>query len=365
VEIKTRGLVLDQPRTTPRIEDVVVADPGSAEVRIRLAASGICHTDISNVRDARYWPVLLGHEGAGIVESNGAGVTHVKPGDPVMISWRVACGHCARCERGRQDLCENVLATAEPRVHRANGEPLRVLLNAGTFCPYIVVPAYGAIPMRREMPLETAALIGCAVATGVGAALNTAAVKAGESVVIFGAGGVGLNVVQGAQLAHAGMIISVDPIDSKLQSARLMGATHVVRADQGDPVKAVLDLTAGRGVDHAFEVVGHPNIMAQALQTLASGGVLTLIGAAARDETLTFHPRAFMSKQQKIQGCIYGSCRPPVDFPQFVDWYLNGQLKIDELLTGAITLDELPEFFTNEARPQAIRTIVRFDEESA
>jgi S-(hydroxymethyl)glutathione dehydrogenase / alcohol dehydrogenase len=365
VDIKTRGLVLNQPRTQPRIEDVIVSDPGPGEVRIRLAASGICHTDISNVRDARYWPVLLGHEGAGIVESVGAGVSHVSPGDPVMISWRVACGHCTRCERGRQDLCENVAATAEPRVHRANGEALRVLLNAGTFCPHVVVPAYGAIPMRREMPLDTAALIGCAVATGVGAALHTAGVQAGESVVVFGAGGVGLNVVQGARLAHAGMIVAVDPVQSKLESARQMGATHVIRADEGDPVKAVLDLTGGRGVDHAFEVVGHPDIMAQALQTLASGGALTLIGAAARDETLTFHPRAFMSKQQKIQGCIYGSCRPPVDFPQFVDWYLNSQLKIDELLTGAITLDELPGFFTVEAKPQAIRTIVRFDQEDA
>ncbi len=363
MEIKTRGFVLDQPRTAPRIEDVIVGDPGPGEVRIRLAASGICHTDLTNVRDARYWPVLLGHEGAGIVESVGAGIAHVRPRDSVMISWRVACGHCVRCHRGRQDLCENVAATAEPRVYRTSGEPLRVLLNAGTFCPYLVVPADGAIPMRREMPLDTAALIGCAVATGVGAVLHTADVQAGESIVVFGAGGVGLNVVQGARLAHAGMIIAVDPVDSKLRSARVMGATHAIRADQGDPVKAVLDLTGGRGVDHAFEVVGHPDIMVQALQTLATGGALTLIGAAARDETLTFHPRAFMSKQQKIQGCIYGSCRPPVDFPLFVDWYLNGQLKIDELLTGAITLDELPKVFAMEAKPQAIRTIVRFDQE--
>ncbi len=359
--IKTRGLVLDQPRTPPQIEDVLISDPGPGEVRIRLAASGICHTDISNVRDARYWPVLLGHEGAGIVESAGAGVLHVKAGDPVMISWRVACGHCNRCQRGRQDLCENVVATAEPRVHRPNGERLHVLLNAGTFCEYAVVPADGAIPLRKEMPLETAALIGCAVATGVGAALHTASVQAGESVAIFGAGGVGLNVVQGARLAYAGMIIAVDRLESKLQSALQMGATHTIRADQTDPVKNVLELTNGRGVDHAFEVVGYPEIMAQALQALAPGGALTLIGAAARDAGFTFQPRAFMSRQQKIQGCIYGSCRPPIDFPIFVDLYLSGQLKIDELLTGAISLDELPQFFAAEAPPQAIRTIVKFN----
>jgi S-(hydroxymethyl)glutathione dehydrogenase/alcohol dehydrogenase len=360
VEIKTRGLVLDQPRTPPKLEDVIISDPGPAEVRVRLVASGICHTDLSNVRDARYWPVLLGHEGAGIVESVGAGVTHVKPGDPVMISWRVACNHCWRCQRGQQDLCENVKGTAEPRVHRPNGTPLHVLLNAGTFCEYAVLPAEGAIPMRPEMPLEKAALIGCGVATGVGAALHTAEVQAGERTAIFGVGGVGLNVVQGARLAHAKMIIAIDRVASKLESAQKMGATHTIQADLSDPIKAVLELTGGRGVDHAFEVVGHPDIMLQALQILAPGGALTLIGAAARDAVLSFHPRLFMSRQQKIQGCIYGSCRPPIDFPLFVDWYLNGQLKIDELLTGAISLDELPRFFEAETSPQAIRTIVKF-----
>ncbi len=363
MELRTRALVLDQPRTPPQMEDVIVGDSGPGEVRVRLAASGICHTDISNVRDARYWPVVLGHEGAGIVESVGPGVSHVQPGDPVLISWRVACGRCVRCQRGRQDLCEHVVGTAKPRVFRPNGEALRVLLNAGTFCPYAVVPADGAIPLRREMPLETAALIGCAVATGVGAALHTAAIQSGECAVIFGVGGVGLNVVQGARLARAGMIIAVDRLKSKLDTAWRMGATHVVNADREDPVKAVLELTSSRGADHAFEVVGSPEIMAQALQTLAPGGVLTLIGAAARDATLAFHPRAFMSNQQAIQGCIYGSCRPPVDFPLFVDWYLSGQLKIDELLTGTISLDELPAFFASDTPPEKIRTVVKFDEQ--
>jgi len=352
--------VLGQPRTAPQIEEVIVSDPGPAEVRIRLAASGICHTDLSNVRDARYWPVLLGHEGAGVVESVGHGVTHVRPGDSVMISWRVACGHCAPCERGRPDRCENVVATAEPRLHRLTGEPLRVLLNAGTFCPYAVIPAEGAIPVSREIPLDRAALIGCGVATGVGAVLHTAAVQPGETCAIFGAGGVGLNVVQGARLAHAGMVIAVDRINTKLDLARQLGATHAVNADQNDPVKSVLELTGGRGVDHAFEVVGSPDTMTQALQTLAPGGTLTLIGAAPRDAKLTFEPRAFMSKQQTIQGCIYGSCRPPIDFPLFVDWYLSGQLNIDSLLTGTISLDELPDFFARQGPPEAIRTVVTF-----
>jgi S-(hydroxymethyl)glutathione dehydrogenase/alcohol dehydrogenase len=234
------------------------------------------------------------------------------------------------------------------------------LLNAGTFCPYVVIPADGAIPVSWEMPLDRAALIGCAVATGVGAVLHTAALQPGESCAIFGAGGVGLNVVQGAHLAHAGMIIAMDRIDTKLDLAQRLGATHVINADQNDPVKSVLELTGGRGVDHAFEVVGSPDTMTQALQTLAPGGTLTLIGAAARDDKLTFEPRAFMSKQQTIQGCIYGSCRPPVDFPLFVNWYLSGQLNIDGLLTGNIGVDELPEFFVRQSWPEAIRTVVTF-----
>lgn len=364
MEIKTQALVLDRPQTQPQLEDVIVSDPGPDEVRLRLVASGVCHTDISAVRDARFWPLVLGHEGAGVVESIGANVTHVKPGDHAIVSWRVACGRCVRCQRGRQDLCENVQVTAAQRVRRTNGDLLQVMLNAGTFCQYAVVPAFGAIPIRQDMPLEKAALIGCAVSTGVGAALHTARVLAGESVVVFGAGGVGLNVIQGARLARAGMIIAVDRIAEKLSMARAMGATHTVQvilADQSRAIQDVIELTGGRGVDHAFEVVGTPEIMAQALATLAPGGVLTLVGAAARDANLTFQPRAFMSKQQTIQGCIYGSCRPPIDFPLFVDWYLGGQLKMDELHTATITLDALPQMFDAEAVPHGIRTIVAFD----
>jgi S-(hydroxymethyl)glutathione dehydrogenase/alcohol dehydrogenase len=360
LEITTQGLVLNQPQTLPRLEEIIVSEPGPDEVRVRLVASGVCHTDISAVRDARFWPMLLGHEGAGIVESIGANVTHVKPGDHVIISWRVACGHCIRCQRGRQDLCENIQATAARRVRRANGEPLYVMLNAGTFCQFAVIPAFGTIPIRQDMPLQTAALIGCAVSTGVGAALYTAKVQAGEHVVVFGVGGVGLNVIQGARLARAGIIVAVDRIAEKLALARTMGATHILRSDQSHVIQDVIELTAGRGVDHAFEVVGTPEVMAQALATLAPGGTLTLVGAAARDATLTFQPRAFMSKQQTIQGCIYGSCRPPIDFPLFVDLYLGGQLKMDELLSTTISLGALPHLFESGASPQAIRTIVVF-----
>jgi S-(hydroxymethyl)glutathione dehydrogenase / alcohol dehydrogenase len=357
---KTRAVVLDRPGVLPTVEDVVVDEPGRGEVRVRLAASGVCHTDIATVRDARYWPLVLGHEGAGVVESLGAGVTNVKVGDPVVINWRVACGHCHWCEMGRQDLCENVQGTAEPRVHRPNGEPLQAFLNAGTFCEYAVVPAQGAVVLPAQMPLDKASLIGCAVATGVGAALHTSPVQAGQSVVVFGTGGVGLNVVQGARLARAGIIIAVDRTRSKLDMAVQFGATHTLLAEAGDTVQEIMRLTGMRGVDHAFEVVGLPALMQQALDTLATGGMLTLVGAAARDALLQFHPRAFMSKQQTIRGCIYGSCRPALDFPLFARWYLQKQLMLDELLTETITLGDVPRLFSVPPAADAVRSIVLF-----
>lgn len=357
------ALVLDHPHAPPELEQVTIDEPGSGEVRVRLVASGVCHTDISNVRDARYWPVVLGHEGAGVVESVGADVRDVQVGDHVIISWRVPCGsYCRPCLSGRQDLCEKVRTTSAPRIHRSNGAPLHVLLNAGTFCGMSVIPAGGAIPIRKDMPLDRAALIGCAVATGVGAALHTAQVQAGESVAIFGVGGIGLNIVQGARLARAGIIIAIDLIGRKLELARHLGATHIVRAGEQDAVQAILDLTNGRGIDHAFESVGHPSVMQQALQVLSPGGTLTFVGAAARDATFVFHPRAFLSKQQTMRGCIYGSVRPAIDFPLFVEWYMNGMLRLDELLSETIGIEQLPDKFKKADSTGAIRTVVKFGE---
>ena len=345
VRFETPALVLERPGVLPHVENVFIDPPGPGEVRVRIAASGICHTDLSAVRDARFSPMILGHEGAGVVESVGDGVAHVRAGDPVMISWRVACGRCWQCARGKQKLCENVQTTRSPRTFRATGERLHVMLNAGTFAEYVVLPADGAIPLRPVISLESAAIIGCAVATGVGAVLHGAHVEAGETVVVFGAGGIGLNIVQGAALARAGMIIAIDLLDEKLRLASTFGATHTFNAQHHDPVPYILDLTKQRGVDHAFEVVGVPAVMAQALACLAQGGCLTFVGAAARNADFAFRPRLFMSRQQVMRGCIYGACHPPVDFPLFVDWYERGALKIDELVTATIGLHDLPEFF--------------------
>jgi S-(hydroxymethyl)glutathione dehydrogenase/alcohol dehydrogenase len=257
-------------------------------------------------------------------------------------------------------LCETPLATHVPRVHRENGAPLYLLGNVGCFCEYVTVPAGGAIQVRDDIPLDKAALISCGVITGLEAALRTADIQPGDTVAVFGAGGVGLNIVQGARIANAGQIIAIDLIEQKLQLASELGATDTIRAGADDPVQAVLDLTNGRGVDFAFEAVGVPAIMDQALRTLDIGGMLVLVGGAPHDATLSFHPRALLGKQQTIRGCNYGSCRPVLDFPLLADWYMQGKLKLDPLLTGEIALRELPQLYEKHASPNDIRTIVRF-----
>jgi S-(hydroxymethyl)glutathione dehydrogenase/alcohol dehydrogenase len=303
--------------------------------------------------------VLLGHEGAGIVEQVGSNVRHIQPGDHVVINWQVKCGQCRRCLSGRQDLCEDIQGTEAPRVFW-KGKPLNVMLNAGTFCSIVILPAMGAIPIRRDMPLTKAAMLGCAVATGVGAAIYTANVQPGEDVVVIGAGGVGLNVIQGARLANARLIIAVDINDERLSRACEFGATSIISGRSKDVVAKVKELTWGRGVEHVFEAVGVPELMLQGIEMLARGGVLTLIGAAARDAVLPFHPRRFMSQQQNIRGCIYGNIRPPIDLPIFADWYIEGRLRLDELQTGSVTLEEVPDFFAHYGGQDGIRTIVEF-----
>ncbi len=365
MKVASPALVLDQPHILPQLELVTIDEPGPNEVRVRMSISGVCHTDLTAVRDttAARVPMVLGHEGAGIVEQVGELVTNVQPGDHVILSCRIPCSTCRRCLGGRQDLCETPLATQAPRIHRHNGTPLHLLGNVGAFCEYVTLPSGGAIPIRRDMPLDKAALISCGVITGLSAALRTADIQPGDSVAVFGTGGVGLNVVQGARMKNAEMIIAVDLLERKLQLAREFGATHTLRADEVDPVPAILDLTRGRGVEHAFEVVGSPSLMEQALRTLAIGGMLVLVGGAPIDSTFSIYPRALLGKQQTIRGCNYGNSRPVLDFPLFADWYMEGKLKLDELLTGKIQLEQLPDLYQSHNSPNGIRTVINFDNE--
>lgn len=359
--LKIPGLVLAGLGQLPTLETVSLQPPGPDEVRVRIVASGICHTDLGYMQYARACPVILGHEGAGVVEQVGERVTHTQPGDHVVINWQAKCGRCRRCLSGRRDLCENIQGTAAPRVFW-QGAPLSVMLNAGTFSPYVVVPAGGAVPIRTDMPLEKAALLGCAVATGVGAALRTAKVQPGETVVVIGTGGVGLNVIQGARLALAGQIIAIDLADDRLALAQRLGATDLINSRVLDPVAQVKELTGGRGAEHVFEIVGLPSLMQQGLAMLARGGGLTLIGAVGRQDELTFLPRGFMSQQQTIQGCIYGNIQPEIDLPLFADWYMAGRLHLAELHTHTVSLEEVPAIFAEPQAQAGIRTVIIFEE---
>jgi S-(hydroxymethyl)glutathione dehydrogenase / alcohol dehydrogenase len=353
------AIVLSQLGQMPSLQSVALQDPGPNEVLVRMAASGICHTDIGYMRYARACPVILGHEGAGVVEQVGSGITHVRPGDHVVINWLPKCGRCRWCRRGRQDLCENVLTTGQPRAFW-HGQPLNVMLSAGTFSPYVVVPGDGAVRIPADVPLDKAALLGCAVATGVGAALWTAHIQPGEDVVVLGAGGVGLCVVQGARLGLAGRIIAVDLQTVRLEAASALGATHVIDASVDDAVTGVRELTGGRGVEHVFEVTGLPRTMQQGIDMLSRGGALTLIGAADREAVLPFEPRRFMSQQQIIRSCIYGNIQPHIHLPLLADWYLAGRLQLDRLHTGTVSLEAVPEIFARHGDQTGIRTVIAF-----
>jgi S-(hydroxymethyl)glutathione dehydrogenase / alcohol dehydrogenase len=348
---KVRGLVLERLNEPPRLHEIEVLPPGPGEVRVRMNAAGLCHTDLSNVRDARTTPLLLGHEGAGVVESVGDGVEGLEPGTQVLVCWKVPCGSCRQCSAGRQHLCERVQELSEPRF-LWHGEPLRPLLNAGCFSELIVLPAAAAIPLDGGLPLEQAALVGCAVATGVGAVLKTAQVEPGARVGVWGAGGVGLNVVSAARLAEATTIVAIDPDPVRRELALARGATDAVAPQEA--AAATVDL------DYAFEVVGEPEVMATALSALGVGGTLVLVGAAARDALLEFHPRGFMSKQQRIVGCIYGSLHPHSDLPELLRWCVDGRLPLEDLVGPRISLDELPAAFV-EPPTDGVRTIVTFE----
>jgi S-(hydroxymethyl)glutathione dehydrogenase/alcohol dehydrogenase len=354
------AVILHRYGEAPVLDTVRLDAPGPGEVLVEMVASGICHTDLSYVRDARTVPVLLGHEGAGVVRALGCGVRTVAEGDTVVINWQPKCGRCRNCQRGRQDLCENVAGTGAPRVFWRDA-PLSVMLNAGTFCRFVVVPEGGAVPVSPKMPFAKAALLGCGVATGVGAALYTARVEPGDDVVVLGCGGVGLNVVQGARLAQARTVIAVDRDDTRRDLARRYGATHVFPAVTELVTEEVRSLTQGRGVDHVFEVVGLPDLMLQGIDHLARGGTLTLVGAAARDAALPLQPRRFMSQQQNLRGCIYGNIRPTRDLPLFAELYLRGELLLDELEGRHLRLEDVPRVFTGEFTDLGVRPIVRFE----
>ena len=344
------------------VEELELDPPKAGEVLVRMAASGVCHSDLHVVQGIHptALPVVLGHEGAGVVEAVGPDVADLAPGDHVLLSWLPYCGRCRQCASGRPNLCENVGwydATMEDgtcRFHR-DGSPVHHC-NTSSFAERSVVPARTAIRVDPALPLTELALIGCAVMTGVGAVLNTAQVRPGESVAVVGCGGVGLNVVQGARIAGATAIVAVDTVPAKLELALELGATHTVDAGAVDPVEAVLELVGG-GVDHAFEALGSPETIETTLGLTGRGGQAVLIGMAPPEARVPLDALTLTIEERCVRGSWYGSCVPLRDFPLLVKLYRDGHLRLDPLITTC-TLDEVNDAFGRMEAGEAARSVI-------
>ena len=356
-----RAAVLRAPNTPLTVERVELAPPGRAQVRVGIAASGVCRSDLSVVRGdiPSSMPVVLGHEGAGVVEEIGDGVTSVDVGDHVVLSWVAPCRRCRFCLTGRVELCERGLdhAFAGPYGKTADGEVFAGFGTA-TFAEATVVPEAAVVAIDRSFPLELAALIGCAVVTGVGSVVHSAQVRPGSSVAVVGCGGVGLAAVQGARLSGAAQVIAVDAVPGKLGMAVASGATDVVDASAGDPVAEVRALTGGRGADYTFEVVGRSETIRQAYDMAGRGGVVTVVGAGGFDDMVSFGAMQLMVEAKTIRGCVYGATDPHRDVPTMVELQQRGALDLDALVTRRIGLDDIDEAFRAMDRGEVARSVV-------
>jgi S-(hydroxymethyl)glutathione dehydrogenase / alcohol dehydrogenase len=362
-----RAAVFTGPGTPVEVTDVELAPPGPAEVRVRIAAAGVCHSDL-HVRRGEWQPpvpLVMGHEGAGVVTATGPGVSDLAEGDHVVLSWVAPCGQCRYCRAGREARCQVAATIVAPggtmpdgttRLSR-HGETVYHYLGVSSFAEEAVVPASGAIKVRDDAPLEVIALVGCAVATGVGAVTNTAAVEPGAQVAVIGCGGVGLSVVQGARLAGAGRIVAMDLRPAKLALAATLGATDVIDVSQADAVQALRDLIPD-GADYAFDAIGLTSTTEQAIAMLGLGGAAVVVGLPPAGARASFEPLVLAEADQRILGSNYGSVRPAIDIPALVDRYLDGQLKLDEMVSARRPLEAAQASLADLEAGHALRTLL-------
>jgi S-(hydroxymethyl)glutathione dehydrogenase/alcohol dehydrogenase len=349
------------------IESIEIDKPWGREVLVRTAASGVCHSDLHVVDGLGRWPldrpIVLGHEGAGVVEAVGSDVTTLRPGDHVVACLSGFCGACAQCLDGHPNLCTGGLVTrpdsAAPRLSQA-GEPLRQFIGIASYAERMLLHENSVVKIDPDLPLDRAALVGCGVLTGVGAALRTSGLQAGQTVAVFGCGGVGLAIVQGARIGGARQIIGVDMFDSKLEMAKRVGATHVVNSAQDDPVKAIRGLTKNAGVDHAFEAVGNTKLVRQAIESLAIRGTATIVGVLPPDATIEF-PWMAIRPECKVQTSRMGSNRFRIDIPLYLEFYRQGRLLLDEMVTRRGRLDDVNDAFRAMKAGEVARTVLTFN----
>jgi S-(hydroxymethyl)glutathione dehydrogenase/alcohol dehydrogenase len=359
-----KAAVLREVGAPLQIEEVQIAKPGPREVLIRTVAAGVCHSDLHFMEGSykHALPAVLGHEAAGVVEQVGADVTLVKPGDHVITCLSAYCGHCEYCLSDHMSLCISPDTKRKegeaPRLSQG-GAPLPQYLNLSAFAEYMLVHEHACVAVRKDMPLDRAALIGCGVMTGVGAAINTSRVRPGETVAVFGLGGVGLAAVNGAAIAGAGRIIALDVGSAKAELSKEFGATDYLDATEPDLVKRIKAMTNG-GVHHSFEAVGLTKTAEQAFAVLRRGGTANVIGMIPLGQNISLPGAAFLD-ERRIQGSAMGSNRFPVDMPRLVDMYMSGRLNLDSMISRRIKLDQVNEAFAEMKTGGIARSVIMFD----
>ena len=363
-----RAAVLREIDRPLSVEEIDLADPGPGEVTVRLAASGVCHSDWNVITGAtpNPLPAVLGHEGAGIVETVGEGVADVQEGDHVILSWLPSCGSCFYCVQGRSVLCDMAMADmfegtlpGGSLALSQGGSPLYHYSFLSTFAERCVVPESCCVRIREDAPLTVAALVGCAVMTGFGAAVLRARVEPGSTAVVYGAGGVGLSAILGCKLAGVRSIVAVDPVPFKRETAITLGATHAVDPQGGKAFALLRELTDGRGADYAFDTAGAPGVVADAYDAVRRGGVVVAVGIPPVGATADIPAPTLPREEKVVTGSFYGSCRPHVDMPLVIDLYMDGSLDLDALVTLEFALDEINEAFAAMNAGEVARGVIR------
>jgi S-(hydroxymethyl)mycothiol dehydrogenase len=356
---KVRGVVSTEKGAPVSLETIVVPDPGPGEAVVAIKACGVCHTDLhyreGGINDD--YPFLLGHEAAGVVESTGPGVTEVAPGDFVVLNWRAVCGECRSCRRGRPWYCFNT-HNATQKMTLADGTPLSPALGIGAFAEKTLVAAGQCTKVNPKARPEAVGLLGCGVMAGLGAAMLTGNVGLGDSVAVFGCGGVGCAAVAGSKLAGAAVIIGVDLNPAKLEEAAAFGATHTVDASTTDPVEAIKGLTDGNGADVCIEAVGDPKVMEQAFLARDLAGTLVQVGVPTPEMRIDLPMIEFFGRGGALKPSWYGDCLPSRDFPKLVDLYLDGRLDLDRFVSETIGIGDVEAAFDRMQRGEVLRSVV-------
>lgn len=366
--MKTRAAVLYAVGQPIEIKTLDLQDPGPGEVRVKVKACGVCHSDWHLVTGETKHPLpaALGHEGAGIIDEVGEGVNDLNPGDHIALNWAPYCGECFYCQKDQPNLCATyvepiwagTMLDGTTRLYD-EGNPVFHYCGLACFADYVVVPAMCCVPMPKELPFEVAALIGCAVTTGIGSVLNTAKVEEGSSVAVFGVGGVGLSTIMGAAIAKAKTIIAIDTHPSRLEAAKDFGATHTILASN-DAVQGIRDLTEGRGADYVFEAIGNPKVQEQSLEACRPGGQVIFSGLSAMGSSTNLPGSILVRQEKTVKGSYYGSANPPLDFVAYAELFLKGQLPLDRLISKRYSLEEINQAFEDMLAGRTRRGVVVF-----